>query len=352
MDTTNRTFIEKAKQKHNNIFDYSLVNYKNSITKVKIICKEHGEFEQTPNNHLNGQKCPHCNGNAKLNTEKFIEKSLKIHNKYNYSSVNYKNNKTKVKIVCKEHGIFEQTPNNHLLGQGCPKCDFSVKLNTNDFIKKCINIHKNKYDYSLVDYKNSNSMLHIICEKHGTFKQYAKNHLAGYGCQICAGNKKPTTDEFIEKSNIVHNFRYDYSNTFYSKALSKVKIICREHGEFEQTPNKHLNGRGCQICGLKYGIMENKWLDDIGIKKSDRQIRINNYIVDGIDREKNTIYEFNGDFWHGNPAIFDKNLINTVIGKKFGELYNNTLIKENCLKELGYNIISIWESDYLNKNMI
>jgi len=351
MDTTNRTFIEKANKKQNNIFDYSLVNYKNSRTKVKIICKQHGIFEQTPNNHLSGQKCPYCNGNAKLNTEKFIEKSLKIHNdKYDYSLVNYKNNKTKINIICKKHGKFKQTPNNHLLGQGCPKCDFSFKLNTNDFIERCVKIHNDKYDYSLVEYENSNSVLYIICKIHGVFKQPARNHLSGYGCQICAGNKKSTTEEFIERSNMVHNFRYDYSNTIYSKALSKVKIICKEHGQFEQTPNKHLNGRGCQICGLKYGVMENKWLDEIGIKKCDRQVRIDNYIVDGVDRINNIIYEFNGDFWHGNPNIYDQNSINSVIGRKFGELYNNTLIKEKYLKSKGYDIISIWESEYL-KNL-
>ena len=350
MDTTNRTFIEKANKRHNNIFDYSLVIYKNSTTKVKIICKEHGVFYQSPNNHLSGQKCPYCNGNAKLNTEKFIEKSLiKHNNRYDYSLVYYKNNKTKIKIICKEHGQFEQTPNKHLTGQGCPMCDYSVKLNNTDFIKRCTKIHNNIYDYSLTDYKNHKTKVKIICKEHGIFTQAARNHLVGHGCKTCAGNKTLTTDEFIKKSNIVHNFRYDYSNTIYIRSLSKVKIVCREHGEFEQTPNKHLNGRGCQICGLKYGLKENKWLDDIGIKKSDRQVRIGNYIVDGIDRENNIIYEFNGDFWHGNPLVFGKNTINSVIGKTFGELYNNTLDKEEYLRSIGYNIISIWESDYKDK---
>lgn len=348
MDTTNRTFIEKANQKHNDEFDYSLVDYKNSKTKIKIICKEHGIFEQTPNNHLSGQKCPYCNGNVKLNTEKFIEKSLKVHNNYyDYSLVEYKNNKIKVLIICREHGQFEQTPNNHLLGQGCPKCDFSAKLNTNDFIERCKKIHNDKYDYSLVDYKNSNTMVSIICREHGEFKQFARNHLAGYGCKVCAGNKKLTNEEFIEKSNIVHNFRYDYSKTLYKRSLDKVIIICREHGEFEQTPNKHLNGRGCAICGMKYGKMENKWLDKIGIDKLNRQIKVGSYIVDGIDRDTNTIYEFNGDFWHGNPNIFNSYDINKVIGITFGELYNKTIYKEEYLKNMGYKVISIWETEYL-----
>ena len=350
METISRTFIEKSKLKHNGIFDYSLVDYVNSQTKVKIICKEHGVFYQTPNNHLSGQKCPFCRVNRKSNTIEFIEKSKLKHNGiFDYSLVDYVNDKNKVSIICKEHGEFNQSPNNHLKGQGCPKCDKSFKLNISDFIKKSNLKHGNKYDYSLVKYINNITTVSIICNLHGIFNQVARNHLIGYGCKICAGNLKSSTDDFSYKSNIIHNNRYDYSLVDYKNALTKVRIICRQHGEFIQTPNKHLNGRGCQICGLKYGLMENDWLDVIGIEKKDRQVSIGKYVVDGVDKVNNIIYEFNGDFWHGNPNIFESNIVNSVIGKKFGELYRNTIIKEEYLKSMGYKIISIWESEYLKK---
>ena len=130
----------------------------------------------------------------------------------------------------------------------------------------------------------------------------------------------------------------------YKYTNKKVIIICKKHGEFVQTPLVHLSGSGCPRCGIKFGIKENKWLDSLDVKY--RQIRIGKYVVDGYDPIENTIYEFNGDFWHGNPTKYNSNEINSVLKITFGELYNRTMNRENELKILGYNIISIWESDF------
>ena len=126
---TTKEFIEKAKLVHGNKYDYSLVEYYNTSTKVKIICKKHGVFEQTPEKHIQNRGCPVCGGKNKLSTEEFIEKAKSVHgNKYDYSLVKYINSKTKVKILCKNHGVFEQNSNNHLSKKcGCPKCSNSIK---------------------------------------------------------------------------------------------------------------------------------------------------------------------------------------------------------------------------------
>ncbi len=122
---TKEEFIEKAIQKHGDKYDYSLVEYKNSRTKIKIICPTHYIFEQTPDCHFN-RGCDKCGGTATLTTNEFIEKSKNIHkDKYDYSLVNYKNNSTKVKIICSNHGIFEQEPSSHINHKnGCPKCAY------------------------------------------------------------------------------------------------------------------------------------------------------------------------------------------------------------------------------------
>lgn len=123
-----KTFIQKAKEAHGDKYDYSLVEYKNSSTKIKIICPKHGVFEQTPNNHLRGCGCLSCSFLNKASAkEQFIEKARKVHgNKYDYSLVDYKNNYTKIKIICSKHGVFEQAPDCHLrLGAGCPHCKSS-----------------------------------------------------------------------------------------------------------------------------------------------------------------------------------------------------------------------------------
>jgi hypothetical protein len=171
---TTEIFIKRSIVIHKNKYDYSLVNYKNSRTKVKIICPIHGEFEQLPNNHLTGQICNECFKKSKLLTnEIFIKRSNIIHNnKYDYSLVEYKNNKTKVKIICPIHGEFEQQPSKHLGGGGCRKCSILYKtLSLSEFIKKSKEMHGDKYDYSLVEYKNSQIKVKIICPIHGIFNQ-------------------------------------------------------------------------------------------------------------------------------------------------------------------------------------
>ena len=180
----------------------------------------------------------------------FLKKCYLIHNdKYDYSLVDYINNKTKVRIICFEHGEFWQTPSKHISGQGCPKCANDKLRHTNEtFIGRSNIIHNDKYDYSLVDYINNKTKVRIICFEHGEFWQIPANHLNGSGCPKCNNNYKLTTDLFIERSNIIHDNKYDYSLVNYKNNKTKVIIICNKHGEFKQRPDAHLNGQGCSKC--------------------------------------------------------------------------------------------------------
>lgn len=174
-------FIETAQKIHGMKYDYSKVNYINNKAKVCIICPEHGEFWQTPSLHLRGAECPECFKNSRFKL--FVEKSIKTHNnKYDYSKVNYISAETKVCIICPEHGEFWQTPHQHLRGYGCQKCNFPT---TKDFIKKSIKIHGNKYNYSKSKYVNSRTKICIICPEHGEFWQIPHTHLGGAGCPLC-----------------------------------------------------------------------------------------------------------------------------------------------------------------------
>lgn len=257
MRKTKEEFIAESNKIHNNKYDYSLVEYKNNKAKVKIICPEHGVFEQRVDMHLQGHGCDKCSGTFKLTTEEFIDKANKIHNnKYDYSLVDYEKCFIKIKIICPEHGAFEQRPQEHLTGRGCGKCD-NKHMTTEDFIEKAKNIHGNLYDYSLVNYKQSKEKIRINCRKHGFFFQTPSDHLRGIGCPKCA-NKNITTEEFIEKSKIIHGNLYDYSSVEYKKSNKKVKIICPIHGIFEQTPALHQNGSVCQQCNESKGEKEIK----------------------------------------------------------------------------------------------
>ena len=211
-------FIEKAKLKHGeNKYDYSLVNYIANNIKIKIICNIHGLFEITPKHHLLGVGCKNCSNFNKINSD-FIEDANLIHNnKYDYSKVLYLNNKTKVYIICKEHGLFEQIPNAHLSGKGCPVCK---KSNIESIIKRANTIHNNKYDYNKLFYINARTKVDIICPKHGLFKQLCNNHLKGMGCPVCKSSKgELKIIKFLEKNNIMYKPQYIFDNCRFINKL-------------------------------------------------------------------------------------------------------------------------------------
>ena len=191
----------------------------------------------------------------KLTKEEFVKKAQEVHGDYyDYSKVEYKNNSTKVIIICPKHGEFEQRPSKHLSGQGCSKCSGHYKRNTEEFIKEASILHNNKYDYSKVNFVDTHTKVCIICPEHGEFWQTPHMHLGTrhQGCPKCGGTSKLTTEEFIEKAKKVHGDKYDYSKTKYISNAEKVCIICPEHGEFWQKANDHLSGeKGCPQCRLK-----------------------------------------------------------------------------------------------------
>ena len=180
-------FIEKCKNKHNNKYDYSLIDYKNMRSIIKIICPIHGVFQQESHSHQRGSGCPSCSKNKKSNNKIFKKKSNILFNyKYDYSLVDYKNNRTKIKIICPIHGVFEQTPENHLKKFGCLKCSGNEKNTNNTIIEKSIKKHGNIYDYSLVVCNGAHRKIKIICHEHGVFERIARDHyLYGRGCHLC-----------------------------------------------------------------------------------------------------------------------------------------------------------------------
>ena len=187
-------FIKQAIERHGNRYGYSKVNYINNSTKVTIRCITHGEFEQTPHNHLEGKGCPHCGGTAKLSKHTFIARSQEVHgHKYNYDTSVYTSMHHKLEIVCPEHGPFQQTPLSHIHnGAGCIKCAGTYPPTTEEFIEKARTVHGDKYDYSSVQYKSSHEKIEIICYLHGSFFQAPTDHLSFKGCPKCAGKNQDT----------------------------------------------------------------------------------------------------------------------------------------------------------------
>jgi hypothetical protein len=188
--------------------------------------------------------------NNENKTKAFIEKARRIFgNKYDYSNVTYTNNRTKVSICCSLHGTFLQEPRCHLEGKGCPDCAPNKKNSLDKFVSVSRKNHEIQYDYSKSVYINTRSKVKIICPEHGEFIQQAGIHMRGSDCPKCAAKQKSMgIAEFLRRARLVHGDIYDYGMTKFSSVHKKINISCKIHGEFIQTAWDHLHGTGCPKC--------------------------------------------------------------------------------------------------------
>jgi hypothetical protein len=274
----------------------------------------------------------------------------------------------KVSIRCKTHGLFEQTPSNHITHQqGCGKCGGHYKSNSEEFIAKAIDLHGDKYDYTKVEYTTNSVNICIVCKIHGEFEQTQASHLRGCGCVKCGKitmqeKQRTQLQTFIKNANAIHNRKYSYNSVDYINARTYVIINCPTHGDFKQTPDSHLRGCGCPLCcRKKYSSMQIRWInfvqkyEAVHIEHAENggefPIPGTRFKADGYCRENNTIYEFHGDLWHGNPVIYSAEEV-SYFGKTYGELYKKTVLKETKIKELGFKLVVIWENEWNRINRI
>ena len=293
----------------------------------------------------------------RLTTKEFIEKAKKVHgDKYDYSNVDYKNSSTKVRIVCKEHGEFLQKPNGHLTGFGCPKCGLiksaektkgKNKLSNEEFLKRVKeNCQNPNMDFTNTKYNGMNSYTHYVCKIHGE-KSILGKHLAnGVECPDCSidkqtQNKYDTLETFMEKVNKIHN-NLDFSKVEYKGSYVPIKLKCTVHDyEFEGIP-KYIIGskQGCPKCSSIRSRGEKEieeFLKENGIhlKVSRRKI-IHPYELDIVDTKRKIAIEFNGLYWHTEDRV--------------GKDYH--INKTEMCKEAGYKLIHIFEDEWNYKKDI
>ena len=269
------SFIDQARQVHGGIYDYSDTVYRTARLQVTIRCTKHGPFNQVPYVHLKGAGCPLCSNAARARAQyttqaQFISQAReKYGEKFDYQNTQYVDAWAPVTIDCPVHGTFIQTPAAHLhnTSYGCPQCAHEDatnrgrgpraarpqdRSNTSEFIARATVKHAGKYNYSFVDYQTSKDKVAIICPLHGRFMQGATAHLSGKGCPKCRNEhnsaaQRQSVDLFIANARAAHGEKFDYSMVVYETARRAVTIICPVHGEFEQTPDRHLRS-GCRKC--------------------------------------------------------------------------------------------------------
>lgn len=316
MKKTTEKFIEEAKKIHGDKYDYSKVIYTGAMNKVCIICPVHGEFWQTPNKHLLGQGCVLCHRPVH-DTDSFIKKAKELYgDSYDYSKVEYVNEKDKIKIICKIHGEFMVSPNNFLNGKTCPKCrkiknqEKNSKSGYASFLERASKIHYNKYDYSKVKYINAKTKICVICSEHGEFWQTPDAHLRGNGCPRCRESKLERIVQKILESNGIPFVR-QYTPEFFKEKKScsyqkcdffipshKTVIECQGGQHFKVV--KNLDNENSLKRRIELDIEKKRKLDSHGIKVL--------YVI--------------------NKSTSIKDIINNSF---YGDIYDN----ENCIKENG-----------------
>ena len=270
-------FIEKAKEVHDNKYDYSVTKEPISVKdEIEVVCPLHGVFKTTFDSHVHSKAgCPKCSSKY-VNLDSLIMsfKEANPDKKYSYEFVEYNGSKEKVKVFCHEknedgteHGIFEIRPDHLRNGHGCPKC-CNRYLTTDDWIEMAKKVHGNKYDYSKVNYKKNSEKVCIICPEHGEFWQVPYSHIGGCGCPKCNGGVLFGKDDFIKNAREIHGDKYDYSKFIYVNANTEGRIVCPIHGEFLQTPYLHVNRKhGCPKCkSSRLELILRKKLQDAGLK--------------------------------------------------------------------------------------
>lgn len=306
LSLTQDEVIRRFHKAHDDKYDYSLVEYVNYDTKVKIICPIHGVFEMTPSNHIRGQGCPKCKG-IHLTTKEIIDEFHKIHrDKYDYSKTVYNKMHEKITVICPEHGEFQITPSKHRIGQGCPKCGIlkrakNQSYDNESFIKLLQRVHNGKYIYTKTALNgNLHNRITITCPIHGDFEQIAQSHLNGHGCQKCqTSHLEEEIKSFLNDNKIEFEqqktFEWlKYKNHLYLDFyLPKYNIAIECQGIQHFKPVDFFGGEECFIKTIERDDIKQRLCENNGIKIiyfTNKSNCCNNSTITSLKELKETLW--------------------------------------------------------------
>lgn len=352
-------FIEKARLIHGDRYSYAQSIFVTTKKQIEIICKEHGVFGQISHSHLKGMGCKKCSAiqrgiDQKAKTDKLlIDRFTDMHgSKYDYSNIVFKGMENPIEIICREHGSFTQAAKHHASGHGCRQCGIDIRstaissCSAINFETLANEVHGDRYDYSKTEYNKSQIKIDIGCNSHGYFKQTPNKHLTGRGCPKCGGEsvsriKTLTTQEFIDKAILIHGKKYGYDSVDYKGYGEAVKIICKEHGQFNQPAGVHLMGSGCSSCNAGSSRGEDELADYIKslgfkVERGNKSI-ISPMQLDIIVHDKKIAIEYNGNYWHSELS-----------GR--GRSYHKRKMK--LTNDAGYRLIMIRDDEWETRKPI
>lgn len=326
---TTEQFIERSRANHGNRYCYSKVIYVNTREKVTVTCLVHGDFQVTPSNHIFGGGCAKCVIQSRtFTTKQFIVNAKKVHGElYNYSKVVYATAHEKVVVICREHGPFNIVPHAHVDGkQGCPTCG-QIKghkfrfLTQSEFLQKCSELWKDRFDYSQVEYRGAHKHIIVVCKLHGEFKIAPNSHLQGKSCRKCSNEaQRKDWDEILTRCMEVHGQKYDYTEAkgVYKSMDTPVPIKCLScQRVFHQRLASHTYQKsGCPHCGsYRSEHLCREMLEEI-TGKSFHKVKPKGWgklELDGYNEELRLAFEYQGEqhvrfipFFHRSEAAWIK----------------------------------------------
>lgn len=350
---TTDKFIEQARVIHGDAYCYDLVEYRKNDINVKIKCNTCDLiFDQMPANHLKGSRCPRCIG-ALVTTESFIRKAISRHGTvYDYSKVAYVNAISPVTLICVLHGEFKQTPNQHLNGHGCQECGGSKPHTRETFIERAHAVHGiGRYDYSAVSNVNGKIGITIECNIcSNVFIQDASSHLAGHGCSVCHHTKigairRHTKEYFVALAESKHGAgRYDYSMVNYIDSHTKVLIKCNTcMNTFEQVPISHTKKNGCPYCNESRGEKYIASALDLIAVKYDRQSLL------PATLKKFDFYLSDSDLYVEFQGIQHFQFVSIFKGAEgFIKRLASDLLKIRWCLDNGHKLLSMWRNEAID----
>lgn len=317
-------FIEKSKSIHGDKYDYSLINVDNYINgneKVPIKCIKHGVFFQNLFHHSNGHKCPKCS--RRLGPQEFLRRARLVHGDiYEYILENVEKRTDRMRVICKKHGEFTPTVNNHLSGCGCPDCHKKNKIKSIDqFIMDARKAHGGKYDYSKVIYTGNKNKITIICPKHGDFKQTPLSHIHGTGCPRCResfGDVKVSM--LLDRIKLTYIREMVFPNTKfrYDFYLPDLNLLIEYHGEQHYQPVDRFGGvKGFEVC-RKRDREKKKLAKQLGLDLIVVHYRflmndksgntLNKYLINSLLKYYPYSFSYNGSFnYLSGPSLLYEN---------------------------------------------
>lgn len=372
---TYERFMQRAREVHGDLYNYDGVTKTHIVNGLSIIPVQCNKcaymWEPTIHGHINGKhKCPSCVNKVPWTYERFIQKAYEIHgDKFSYEKItlaHIQGVSSIIPLVCNSCGYeWETTIHTHINAKsGCPDCAGLAKWTYERFVQRAQEVHGDKFNYEKILPEHIMGVLAhvpIICNDCGyEWSPSVSNHICGYDCPSCMGTALWTLERFLAAAKVIHGNKFCYERVTADNIRgvnSQVPLICLTCNHIiTPTIGSHIRGYGCPHCKLVrgYSVAQIQWLDQI-MKHENIDIQHalslkGEYFIPGVGKvdgycaQTNTVYEFHGDFWHGNPNRFDSNDVNPVSGKTYGELYQRTLQRDAKISSLGYNVVVKWES--------